>query len=70
MGFRLNAAHVAEPLTRSVEDYLKAIYRLSPGGQPAATSDIAQLLELAQLLFVGLDRGSHDSDVSVTPRHM
>jgi len=36
-----------ESLTRSVEDYLKAIYRLSPGGQPASTSDIAHLLELS-----------------------
>jgi DtxR family Mn-dependent transcriptional regulator len=36
-----------EPLTQSVEDYLKAIYRLSLNGQPAATSDIAQHLELA-----------------------
>lgn len=34
-------------LTRSVEDYLKAIYRLSRTGQPAATSEIAQLLELS-----------------------
>jgi DtxR family Mn-dependent transcriptional regulator len=34
-------------LTRSVEDYLKAIYRLSSGAQPAATSDIANLLDLS-----------------------
>jgi DtxR family Mn-dependent transcriptional regulator len=34
-------------LTRSVEDYLKAIYRLSLDGQPATTSGIAQLLDLA-----------------------
>jgi DtxR family Mn-dependent transcriptional regulator len=40
-----NIAH--EPLTQSVEDYLKAIYRLSLGGHPAATSDIAHHLELA-----------------------
>ncbi len=38
---------LAESLTRSAEDYLKAIYRLSPGGQPAATSDIAHLLALS-----------------------
>lgn len=36
-----------EPLTRSVEDYLKAIYHLSTGGNPAGTRDIAQLLELS-----------------------
>jgi DtxR family Mn-dependent transcriptional regulator len=36
-----------ETLTRSVEDYLKAIYRLSPEGRPASTSDIAHLLELS-----------------------
>lgn len=34
-------------LTRSVEDYLKAIYRLSGQGGFAATSDIAQLLDVA-----------------------
>ena len=34
-------------LTSSVEDYLKAIYRLSPEGRPASTSDIAHLLELS-----------------------
>src|SRR3989442_12377399 len=33
------------PLTRSVEDYLKAIYHLSSQGGFAATSDIAALLE-------------------------
>jgi DtxR family Mn-dependent transcriptional regulator len=37
----------ADPLTRSVEDYLKAIYRLSPAGRPASTRDIAHLLELS-----------------------
>ncbi len=34
-------------LTRSVEDYLKAIYRLSSQGGFAATSDIADLLAVA-----------------------
>jgi DtxR family transcriptional regulator, Mn-dependent transcriptional regulator len=37
----------SESLTRSVEDYLKAIYRLSPEGRPASTSEIAHLLELS-----------------------
>ena len=36
-----------ESLTRSVEDYLNAIYRLSPEGRPASTSEIAHLLELS-----------------------
>jgi DtxR family transcriptional regulator, Mn-dependent transcriptional regulator len=36
-----------DALTRSVEDYLKAIYRLSPEGRPASTSDIAHLLDLS-----------------------
>jgi len=35
------------PLTRSVEDYLKAIYHLSANGGFAATSDIAQMLDVA-----------------------
>jgi len=43
----MSAAVVHEPLTRSVEDYLKAIYRLSLSGAPATTSDIAQHLMLA-----------------------
>jgi len=38
---------LAEPLTRSVEDYLKVIYQLSAAGQPAATSEIAHQLELS-----------------------
>ena len=43
----MNATAAQETLTRSVEDYLKAIYRLSPEGRPASTSDIAHLLELS-----------------------
>jgi DtxR family Mn-dependent transcriptional regulator len=43
----MNAAAVREPLTASVEDYLKAIYNLSPEGRPASTSDIAHRLELS-----------------------
>src|SRR2546428_14002803 len=35
------------PLTRSVEDYLKAIYHLSNQGGFAATSDIAAMLDVA-----------------------
>ena len=36
-----------EPLTRSVEDYLKTIYLLSQRGEPASTNDIARHLELS-----------------------
>jgi DtxR family transcriptional regulator, Mn-dependent transcriptional regulator len=43
----MDATATTEPLTRSVEDYLKAIYRLSPEGRPASTSEIAHLLQLS-----------------------
>ena len=43
-------------LTRSVEDYLKTIYRLSLDGQPAATSEIARVLELAPPSVSGMIR--------------
>lgn len=45
-----------ELLTRSVEDYLKAIYRLSVGGQPVSTSDIAELLGLSAPSVSGMIR--------------
>lgn len=45
---------VTESLTRSVEDYLKAIYQLSPEGRPASTSDIAHLLELSPPSVTGM----------------
>ena len=48
------SALLHEPLTRSVEDYLKAIYRLSPEGRPASTSDIAHLLELSPASVSGM----------------
>lgn len=43
----MNAALARDTLTRSVEDYLKVIYRLTSGGAPAATSEIAGLLEIS-----------------------
>ena len=43
----MNTSPAVDTLTRSVEDYLKAIYRLSPEGRPASTSEIAHLLELS-----------------------
>jgi len=50
----MNAALQHEPLTRSVEDYLKAIYRLSPRGRTASTSEIAQRLELSPASVSGM----------------
>ena len=50
----MNAAVQHEALTRSVEDYLKAIYRLSPPGRTASTSEIAQRLELAPASVSGM----------------
>jgi DtxR family transcriptional regulator, Mn-dependent transcriptional regulator len=41
-------------LTRSVEDYLKAVYRLSTGNHPASTSGIAHLLELSAASVTGM----------------
>jgi DtxR family transcriptional regulator, Mn-dependent transcriptional regulator len=38
---------VRETFSRSVEDYLKTIYRLSETGRPASTSQIAEALALA-----------------------
>ena len=43
----MSASLANEPLTRSVEDYLKAIYHLTLDGEAAATSHIAQQLELS-----------------------
>jgi DtxR family Mn-dependent transcriptional regulator len=43
----MTATAQLKSLTQSVEDYLKAIYRLSPEGRHASTSDIAHLLELS-----------------------
>jgi DtxR family transcriptional regulator, Mn-dependent transcriptional regulator len=50
----LSAAVVSEPLTRSVEDYLKAIYQLTPEGRPASTSEIAHLLALSPPSVTGM----------------
>lgn len=41
------SASATASLTRSVEDYLKAIYRLTTAGEPATTSHIAHLLDLS-----------------------
>jgi DtxR family Mn-dependent transcriptional regulator len=50
----MSAAVAGESLTRSVEDYLKAIYQLSPEGRPASTSEIANLLALSAPSVTGM----------------
>jgi DtxR family transcriptional regulator, Mn-dependent transcriptional regulator len=50
----MSAALQSETLTRSVEDYLKAIYQLSPEGRPASTSEIAHLLALSAPSVTGM----------------
>ncbi|HET9294729.1 MAG TPA: metal-dependent transcriptional regulator [Gemmatimonadales bacterium] len=49
----MTATH-AETLTRSVEDYLKAIYHLSLDGHSAGTTEIANFLELAPPSVTGM----------------
>ena len=65
-----------ESITRSVEDYLKAIFLLGSKGQPASTSDIALRLELSAPSVSGMikrlsDQGliSHEpyKGVELTP---
>ena len=50
----MNAALAGDSLTRSVEDYLKTIYRLTPEGRSAATSEIAQALALSPASVSGM----------------
>jgi DtxR family Mn-dependent transcriptional regulator len=50
----VSAGALSESLTRSVEDYLKAIYQLSPEGRPASTSEIAHLLALSPPSVTGM----------------
>ncbi len=45
-----------EPLTRSGEDYLKSIYRLTTGGEAAATTALAEVLDLAPASVSGMIR--------------
>lgn len=52
----MNATLAHEPLTPSVEDYLKAIYRLSGNGQPATTNGIAHHLDLSAPSVSGMVR--------------
>jgi DtxR family Mn-dependent transcriptional regulator len=45
-----------EPLTRSAEDYLKAIYHLTTGERSATTNELAQALDLAPASVSGMVR--------------
>ncbi len=45
-----------ESLTRSAEDYLKAIYHLTTEGAPAGTNELAQALDLAPASVSGMIR--------------
>ena len=49
------------PLTRSVEDYLKAIYHLAPGEEPAATNHIADRLGLSAASVSGMIKRLSDA---------
>ncbi|MFN0179211.1 MAG: metal-dependent transcriptional regulator [Gemmatimonadales bacterium] len=48
------ADYLRESLTRSTEDYLKAVYRLSSAGEAATTTDLAQVLDLAPASVSGM----------------
>lgn len=50
----MSAPVASEPLTRSVEDYLKTIYQLTSEGRPASTSEIAHLLALSAPSVTGM----------------
>lgn len=50
----MTAADAREPLTRSIEDYLKAIYSLSSPDAAAATNDIATHLNLTPASVSGM----------------
>lgn len=50
----LTQAPTSDSMTRSVEDYLKAIYRLSDQGQHATTSEIANHLGLSAPSVTGM----------------
>ena len=52
----MTAELARESLTRSVEDYLKAIYLLAPEGQAASTTQIAQRLDLSAPSVSGMIR--------------
>lgn len=50
----MSALLARDSLTRSVEDYLKAIYHLSTANHPASTSEIAHLLDVSAASVSGM----------------
>ncbi len=57
-------AHIQqEVLTRSAEDYLKAIYRLTTGGSPATTNELAEALGLAPASVSGMLKRLADQEL-------
>lgn len=57
-------AHISqEVLTRSAEDYLKAIYRLTSGGGPATTNELAEALGLAPASVSGMLKRLADQEL-------
>jgi len=54
---------VRQSITRSVEDYLKAILLLEAKGQPASTSDIAERLTLSAPSVSGMIKRLSDQDL-------
>lgn len=54
-------SHDPQPLSRSVEDYLKAIYHLSSEGGFAGTSDIAAILQVAPPSVSGMVKRLSDA---------
>ncbi len=58
----MNEPHMTQHLTRSAEDYLKAIYALS-AETPASTMQIAQRLDLAPASVSGMIKRLSDQDL-------
>ena len=52
----MNASSASQPLSGPVEDYLKAIYDLERGAQPATTNEIAERLAISPASVSGMVR--------------
>jgi len=52
----VNASQASQPLSGPVEDYLKAIYDLERGAQPATTNEIAERLAISPASVSGMVR--------------
>lgn len=58
-----------DALTAPVEDYLKAVYEIELGGQPAATTDLAQRLGVAPPSVTGMVRRLADQGLMTHERY-